>query len=353
MSNKKLNFVKQETLKKLNGDYCIILGERSNGKSYAVKGLCIADAYKNNNKFIYLRRWILDCKDSYCVNYFADVPVSAITDGEYTCIDVWQKKIYLSNVDEKTNKIKHGKLIGYCHALSESTRYKSQAFPDVTNIIYEEFIAEDARYIHNEPDRLEHYVSTIFRLEKHKIYLVGNTISRICPYFRDWELLEYIKKQKQGSIVDYTTDKTTITVYLTDSLNYNSGMFFGNIAKSITAGEYITQKQPHLEKRIREYNDLYQLVVKHNEFSFLCHLLQDKSESNNIIWYIEPKTTPIKDKTRVVSTEFNPSIYYSRNFKGRTENERQIFTMLRDLDKVCFSDNLTGTEFKQIIKEFI
>ena len=40
-----------------------------------------------------------------CVGYFADCPIEQMTDGEYTCIDVWRKGIYLSNTDDETGKI--------------------------------------------------------------------------------------------------------------------------------------------------------------------------------------------------------------------------------------------------------
>ena len=34
-----------------------------------------------------------------------------------------------------------------------------------------------------------------------KLWLVGNTISRVCPYLVDWDLLDDIRKQKQGEII--------------------------------------------------------------------------------------------------------------------------------------------------------
>ena len=160
-----------------------------------------------------------------------------------------------------------------------------------------------------------------------------------------------MKNQKVGEIAIYLKDTTRLAVYLTDSLKFNSGMFFGSIAKSIYAGEFITQQQPHLEKKLKEYIDLFKMIIEYNEFKFLCHLIQDKEDSSIIMWFIEPKTSEIKPRTRVISNQFNPSLYYSNSLKGRNPKEHQIFNMLLNFDKVCFSDNLTGTEFKQIIKE--
>lgn len=329
-----------------------MLGERSNGKSYASKNLIISECIKTGKEFIYLRRYDLDTKDSLCVGYFADCPVEQMTDGEYTCIDVWRKGIYLSNTDDETGKIKHGKKIGYCHALSQAEHYKSLAFPEVNWIIYEEIVSQDARYLFNEPSKLQQYVSTIFRQRKGKCILIGNTISRICPYYRDWNLK--VAKQKLGTTEDYVFkndngDDTRLRVYLTDTLNYNSGMFFGLPSKNITKGAYDVIECPHLPKSIHQYSKIYQMVLEYNEFKFLMSFLQDKEEKS-FLWYIEPKTSEIKPNTRVISNQFNPDpLWTDKLSKPLNQNEAKIFNFL-SASSMCFSDNLTGTEYANIIQ---
>ena len=352
MANKKIQYVKQSDIKKqLSGcDFLLLLGERSNGKSYSSKNLIIRECYKNNKEFIYLRRYDLDVKDSLCVNYFGDCPIETMTSGEYTCIDVWRKGIYLSNIDEN-GKVKHGQKIGYCHGLSGAEHYKSLAFPDVSYIIYEEVVSQTGRYIFNEPSALQQYVSTIFRHRKGKVILVGNTISRICPYYNEWDLK--IAKQKLGTVEDYVFhndngDDTRLKVYLTDTLNYNTGMFFGLPAKNITKGAYDVTEQPHLPKPLTKYKTLYNVVMEYNEFKFLCTLFMDK-ENNDIVWYVQPKTTEIKAGTRVISNKFYTNPLCTRSFRNPlSATEQKIFNYIYT-GKICFSDNLTGTEWNNII----
>ena len=57
-------------LLKTNAEYMIILGQKSNGKSYQVKKTVIEDAYKNGNRFVYLRRWDTDAKAKKVNRYF-------------------------------------------------------------------------------------------------------------------------------------------------------------------------------------------------------------------------------------------------------------------------------------------
>jgi len=357
MSNKNeyVSYKRIASLEKDN-DYVILLGERSNGKSYATKYNAVLKAIESHgeSQLIYLRRFESDCKDSFCVSYFADLPVYAMTGGEFDCIDVFRKGIYLANIDQETGKITNRFKIGYCHALSISERYKSLMFPKVDRILYEEFISESGNYLGrsgSEPDILMNYVSTIFRHRKGTVFLVGNNVSRICPYFRKWQL-KGISKQELGTVDVYKfTDGDTTTklaLYKTDSMNFNSGMFFGNISNYITKGQYETEEQPHLPESEKHYQEIYKCVLKFEDFLFICKFLKHKTKSNRFTWFVIPKTDPeIKKGTRVISPEFSDNVLWTTDFVGLNQNENFIFNFL-DQGKICFSDNLTGTEFMNI-----
>ena len=356
--SKEKDYVQSKKVKSLEKDnsYIILLGERSNGKSYCVKQIAVESAIKSNgeDQFIYLRRFESDCKDSLCVSYFADLPIYKMTNGEYDCIDVYRKGIYLANIDHETGKIVNRFKIGYCHALSISERYKSLMFPKVKRILYEEFISESGNYLGkggNEPDLLMNYVSTIFRHRKGTVYLIGNNVSRICPYFRKWQL-KGLSKQEIGTIDQYVfkdgDSETKLALYKTDSLNFNSGMFFGNISNYITKGQYETSEQPHLPESEKHYNTVYQCVLKFEDFLFLCKFLKHKTKSNKYTWLIIPKSDPeIKKGTRVISPEYSDDIMWSNDFIGLNKQESILFQFMEQ-GKICFSDNLTGTEFMNI-----
>ena len=67
---------------KTEAEYMILLGQRSNGKSYQVKKVCIEDAMKGN-KFVYMRRWKDDIKQRNVSSYFDDMPVAQLTKGRW------------------------------------------------------------------------------------------------------------------------------------------------------------------------------------------------------------------------------------------------------------------------------
>jgi hypothetical protein len=177
--------------------YLILLGQRSNGKSFASKHLAVERAYKNGELFVYLRRRKEDIADYLTETYFNDLNVTEITEGIYNSISVYRKGIYLATPDDEGN-VTRGLLIGYVRALALSERYKSGAYSRVKYIIYEEFVTENV-YLTNEVDKLDNFVSTVLRMENGCIILIGNTISRVCPYYREYGLSN-IRKQKQGTV---------------------------------------------------------------------------------------------------------------------------------------------------------
>ena len=135
-----------------------------------------------------------------------------------------------------------------------------------------------------------------------------------------------------------------IAVYMTHSREKNSGMFFGNAAKTITETVWETEESDTLTVDKRKCNVIHNVVMKYDDNMFLMEFLE--LPDGVVTWYVSPKTTPIKPDTRVVSNELILSELATRSFIGLSEKEAQIFKYLKD-DRVLFSDNLTATEFKQ------
>lgn len=357
MAKKKQVFYRLDKILKTNAHYMMLLGERSNGKSYSVKEYCIEQAYNNDDKkFIYLRRWGVDIKGDLIESYFRDAPIHAITKGEYEYISYFRRTLYLANIDEN-EKIIRGKVIGYCRELTGEEHYKSGSYLDVDNIIFEEFITKDT-YLPREVQKLQSFVSTVARKRKITVFMIGNTISRICPYFSEWEL-KNIPKMKQGTIDIYNkktglfNDDTgveevvKIAVELCESSNAISNMFFGASSKMTTTGAWECGEYKHLESKIEHYKKLHSIVVEYDGHRFLLTLLKRKG---NYIWYCEPKTTQIQSRTRIVSNKIYEDNYATTWFYPLNDYER-IFFKLIEQDKIAFSDNLTGSEFKQCLRE--
>ena len=81
-----------------NAEYNIILGERSNGKSYCIKmEQCLKKAIKQEKcTFVIIKRLSEDIKAGFIEEYFADMPISKLTKGKYNKIVGYRDGIYLA-----------------------------------------------------------------------------------------------------------------------------------------------------------------------------------------------------------------------------------------------------------------
>lgn len=360
MSNRELpNYFTVDDLKKVRSDaqYVFLLSNRNCGKSYATKSLCLQEAYNNirnghcYRQLAYMRRFDIDIKDSTCEPYFADMPVQEITNNEFTFISVYHKDIYFATRDEKTGRTLRHVKIGHCFPLSGAEHFKSLMYPDIYSIILEEVVSQNNDYLFNEPEQFQQAVSSILRDKPNcHAYLIGNTLSRMCPYYNDFGLKDS-DNIDVGQTRVYHIDEAKIVVHRCEPVNYESKMYFGRARRNIVEADYITITCPHLPKKLSAYNINHKCVLEYDSFRYFLRLLTDP-DTGKVFWYCEPLTTPLKDGTRIISNKWHDTIYHSYNFRGLTAQETAAFSLLIRDNLIVFSDNLTGTEFTNIISKF-
>lgn len=334
---------------KTNASFMMLLGQRTNGKSFQVKKTVLEAAYHHDKLFVYLRRWERDIKQDYVTEYFSDMPIKEITNGVYEGVIAYQGYIYFYNLDDD-NKIVKGKTIGRYLALNLNERYKSQVFKGYDYIVFEEFVT-DRLYLENEPRTLMQITSTIFRDRKGIVFLVGNTLSRVSPYFHEWDL-RHVLSQKIGTIEIYHyhvgDDTIDLAVEYCANSNKTNTMFFGQAAKQIISGEWDTEDLPHLPGDQQDYECVYKVLVKYQSFNFMMNLLID-DEGSKIV-FIYPHTGKTK-VDRIIQDEFSINPLINNRLDPRHKPEAHMLDCFR-FNKVCYSDNLTGTDFGHVIEHF-
>lgn len=191
-----------DEIDKIGARINLIYGERSNGKSYQVKHKKAVEKYiKTGKRFILMRRLREEITSEKIEQYFQDVDVSKITGGRYNCIQLFRKCLFFGIYDNETGKTKRFEKIGYVVALSTEQNYAGASYLDVEDIIFEEFMSRST-YLPNEPNKLMNFYATVDRKRlTTRLWLVGNTISRVCPYIYEWDLHKLISGQKQGTIL--------------------------------------------------------------------------------------------------------------------------------------------------------
>lgn len=235
-TNKTVHYT-NEKIKKENAQINLIFGGKSIGKSYNIKHEeMILHYLETKNRFILLRRWQEDISSLWCEQYFADVDIYKITKGKYNCISIYRKTVYFANYVSETGKTEKGEKIGYIMSLSTEQHMSSASFLDVDSIVFEEFMERGGRYIANEPDRLMIFYNTIDRNRGvTKLWLVGNTITRVCPYLQDWNIQNIVSHMKIGEIktVIVHNEKNDVKIAIEYAISNNTKNFSIGKAKNM------------------------------------------------------------------------------------------------------------------------
>ena len=177
-----------------------VIGERGVGKSFNAKLWCLKNFIRRGEQFIYIRRYKTEL-DTALVTFWDDL----------------QSNGYFDDLNLKVEKSKmltkftcDGAVCGYAVPLSTANILKSTSFPDVTTIIFDEFLLDSSgtyRYLKHEVTMLLDVIETVFRLRDGKTILLGNALNvHASPYFAYWDLElpqngEEFRTFKDGAIV--------------------------------------------------------------------------------------------------------------------------------------------------------
>lgn len=255
-------------------------------------------------------------------------------------------------------KLKEVKKYGYVMALSTEQHSSGASFLDVDTIIFEEFMERGA-YISNEVAKFDAFYSTIDRKQSRvRVFMVGNSISRVCPYISGWGLEKLFSSIKQGEIktkeiknVNALGEETTVKIAI-EYCKSSGGksMAISSASKMVDTGSWQTFPQPKLQKSKKLYKILYRFGFEFKDFKFLCEYLEDK-ENHELVWFIYPFYGEFKKDIIVISDVIKSSIYYQCDIYNLSIPNEKIKLLLSNFkeNNLFFSDDLCGTDFKQVI----
>lgn len=195
--------------------YYVVVGERSNGKTYSALEYAIEQYCKTGAQFAYLRRWGEDIRRKNLMELFAahidNLVVTKLTQGEWNTIVYSGSKFRFGRTTEDGKLETAEDPIGYAFDLNSMEHYKSISFPRIETIIFDEFLSRNG-YLPNEFILFTNTLSTIIRQRNNvKIMMLGNTVNKSCPYFGEMGLT-HIKDQKQGTIDVYQYGDSNLKV---------------------------------------------------------------------------------------------------------------------------------------------
>ena len=290
---------------KKNAHYSVIFGERSNGKTYAVLQKTIENWFRNNKQSAIVRRWQDDFKAKRGATMYAalDDVVKKESHDMYDHVDYYGGRFYMAawRVEESGERksVRDEVPFAYAFALSAMEHDKSTSYPDITLILFDEFITRDS-YLADEFMLFMNVISTIIRGRKDvRIYMLGNTVNKFCPYFAEMGL-SHVKDMEPGAIDLYNYGESDLLVAVErtgTSIHHKkeSDVYFAfNNPKlqMITHGSWEIDIYPHLNGHYRSGDVVFNyFIIWQDEILQADVIVDDLS----FYTYIHRKTTEIKN----------------------------------------------------------
>lgn len=177
-----------------------IIGMRGGGKSFSFKEYAISDFLKTGKQFIYLRRYKTDLKK--VSNFFDDI--------------VKENKFPLEKFAVKGNVFYiNNKIAGWAVPLTTALTEKSNSYPNVNKIGFDEFIIENSsyHYLKDEVTQFLSFYETVARNRNDvRVFFIANAVTVVNPYFIFFGIIvdktRRFQRIKEDIIVDYYKNDT-------------------------------------------------------------------------------------------------------------------------------------------------
>lgn len=347
---------------KKNATYNVIFGERSNGKTYALLQKGVRDYLKDGSQMAYVRRWKEDIIGKRAARLFAGLTengeIAKLSHGEFTGVTYFAGAWYLCNYDDKGKPVySDTDLICFAFALSDVEHNKSASYPRVKIVVFDEFLTNQL-YLNDEFVLFMNTISTIVRRrEDVKIYMLGNTVNKYCPYFKEMGL-EHIQKMQQGTIDIYRYGESALIVAVeycattNDTKNKEANKYFAfNNPKlqMITGGAWELNIYPHLPYKYKSKDILLTYFIDFSDNIYQCEVI---NLGDVYFTYIHIKTTPIQnvDSDLIYCLDYNPKPNYNRSIFKPVSNVQKKILWFFSNDKVFYQDNNVGDAIANYLK---
>lgn len=186
-----------------NSLFNVIVGNRGGGKSYGAKKRGIDNFIKKREQFGYIRRYKEDLKKPM-EQFFTDI-MWEYPDYQFK-VESDKFFIRLKPADPK-EKWAEKDIAGYGFVLSTANNKKSISYPNVTTLIFDEFLLDkgNQRYLDKEPEKLLNLYETVARPGTNHprvvLFMLANAISITNPYFLYWNLRMPTKVDRNGKYI--------------------------------------------------------------------------------------------------------------------------------------------------------
>lgn len=274
-----------------------VISGRGLGKTYAFKKRVIKNFIESKEQFIYLRRYRTEFKKLNM--FFKDIELN--NEFPNHKLEVKGKQLLID-----------GETAGYAIALSTWLQEKSNSYPNVTTIIFDEFLVEKSlvRYLPSEVDAFLNMSDTVIRNRDNvKIFLLANSVTIANPYFIYFNLQPNINKRFNAY------DNVVIEIPQSrDFMSAREKTKFGSLIKNTEYGnfalanEFVNDSSDFIEKRSKD--SIFSFSIQYHDTSIGVWI----SYAMGLI-YCSSKIDPDGQAYALTTKDHRPNMLLLSNYK--------------------------------------
>lgn len=349
---------------KTNAVYRLIIGVRSNGKTYGAIKKAITAFFTTGKPSAYVRRYAEDIKSqniSMLLDPHKDL-IKKLSKGKYNDYTYKMNTFNFVLRDNKGTIKNKSEDFMYLVSLNswEHGKGSDKASNGLAYLIFDEFLTR-GRYLTNEFATFANVISSFIRNRPGTIiYMLANTVSQYGnPYFVEMGLNK-VDTLKQGDIQLYTynNDKLTVAIeycYTTNKLTDVEHYYaFDSPSLSIlTNGDWESDAYPHWDNKDlfikTPYTEKFRVFLQ-----FQGHIavgeVHKKDDNYCVFWHpYGMSKTEITEKDILYTDLYTAHKKWSNFLFTNQTKKHMIITNLMKHQKDFYSDNTTG----ELIRSFI
>lgn len=357
----KTKYYSLDAILKQQARYNVIVGERSSGKTFACLLHGLEIYCRTGKQMAYVRRWQDDFAGKRGQTVF-DAIVSAghvkrLTQGAWTGIYYYGGRWFLCRYDDKQKRFMDERPFCYGFALTQMEHDKSTSYPDITTVVFDEFLTRD-RYLTDEFIIWQNTLSTIVRDRSDvTIFMMGNTVNRYSPYFHEMGLT-HIKDMTPGTIDTYyygsDEDPLKVAVEFTGSRQGKASdvyFAFDNPRLDMITGSGSVWEMaiyPHCPQRYTPSQVIFVYFIRFDRELLQADVVRTQ---DSFFTFIHRKTTPIKDEDQdlIFSPEWDSRPNHRRRISAPFDKLGKLIYSHYLMDQVYYQDNEVG----EIIRNYL
>lgn len=359
----KTDYYDRTAIDATGANYRLIVGTRSNGKTYSVCKTIIENYIKEGKRAVYIRRYAEQITPKYIQSLFNPQLelIENLSGGQWNWIFYRANCFYLCFMDEEGNITERDET-PFCITRSVNTweTTKGADIGEISLICFDEFLTREA-YLKGEFISLMNLLSSIIRDRKDcVVYMLANSVNKYAPYWTEFGITE-VDKMKKGEIRVYSYPGSKMRLAIeycaapkaTKEVNDNFFAFENAQLEVLTAGSWEMSNYPRAPYKIFDDDIKYKFYIDFGNQMICGEIVHPAHGSNRsdlfLFFHRQTKDIDIGPKTVLYTNKPTTSICHVRYLKDQPTEIHRLITNLIMKNHMYFADNEVG----EIIRNFL